>query len=52
MDSEGDVQLVLGCDGCNQRILVDEEMRRTLLDVGSCPVCDEPISDADFEQVE
>lgn len=51
MNSEADVRLVLICDGCEQQILVDEEMRHTLLDLGSCPVCGHPISDSDFEQV-
>jgi hypothetical protein len=50
MNLEPDVGFVFVCRGCGQRILVDEGVRRTLVETGSCFICDEPVTEANFER--
>lgn len=52
MTQDVDVSFVFVCDGCETRILVDDDVRASLLNAGGCIMCGEPISPADFERQE
>lgn len=52
MPQDVDVSFEFECEHCGMRTEVDGEMRRSLLNAGTCIVCGEPISEENFERQE